>query len=182
MNKAVLKNQRATASSLTYELTGKKLTHLRSGRPFVSRSMDVSVSHKGPVVGVSVVPAPYRIGIDIEWLGERLSTKLFFGSVITKEELPVFKNFCREAGFSPSSGVAVFWSIKESFFKCLDHDLKPGKIGVLGISREGEIQLGLSDEIKNVMKKRNLELCSVKAAFDGEYVYLETIMRWFKKK
>ncbi|MCR4330572.1 MAG: 4'-phosphopantetheinyl transferase superfamily protein [Patescibacteria group bacterium] len=177
MNNDVLKDQRATVHSMVYELTGKKLRHLRSGRPFVSRLIDVSVSHKGPIVKVKAVPAPYKIGIDVEWLKESLSEELFLGPVITEEEVPFLREFCRKHGFPLSSGIATFWSVKESFFKCLDHDLRPGKIRLADISGDGLVSFVLSDEIEEIMKKRRLRLCSVKVVIGGEYVYSETVMK-----
>ncbi len=181
MNKWDIKKQRKIARSLVYSLTGKQLKRSKTGRPFVEKSIDVSVSHKDDFVSAAAVPAPYRIGIDLENLKARLNARCFLGTAITKAELPFFKNFCESNNFSYSLGIAVFWSIKESFFKCLDYDLKPGKISVLGISKKGAVQFLFSDEIKTLLIERGLKIHSANIIFLGkEYVFSQTIAKTIK--
>lgn len=177
MNKWDIKKQRALARSLVYELTGKKIRHSKTGRPLVGRSMDISISHKNDLAGVGIVPLPYRIGIDIEHLKVDLNNRLFIGPVITNKEVVFLKKLCSDNNLSISSGIAVFWSIKESFFKCLDYDLKPGKISILNISKSGAIRICLSEEIKNLMARRRLAFVSSKVVFADGYSYSETIMK-----
>lgn len=172
-----IKKQRAIARSLLVELTGKNVRHLQTGRPVLSQSIDVSISHKNDLVCVGIVPKPYKIGIDVEHFNTDLNAELFFGSVITEAECSFFKTFCESNNFSLSSGVAIFWSIKESFFKCLDYDLKPGKIKILNISNNGEIGIAYSDEIRHLMNKRKLKLDSMKVVFNKGYIYSQTIMK-----
>ncbi len=172
-----IKEQRLAANSLAYALTGKKIRHSETGRPFIGKSADISVSHKDDFVAVATVPSPYRIGIDVEHLATSLNAELFLRSAMTKRELPFFKKFCEINNFPYSSGVAVFWSAKESFFKCLDYDLKPAKISVLDISERGEIQFAFSDEIKKTMEHRNLKFCSAKTLFKNEHIFSQTIMK-----
>jgi len=175
-NRQDIKKQRKAAAALVYKLTGKKLKHLKTGRPFADKSIDISISHKDDIVAVASVPAPYRIGIDVENLKTRLNAGNFLGTVITKSEIRLLKQFCKRRRLARSSGIAVFWSIKESFFKCLDYNLKPGKISVLGIAKNGNARLGLTDEIGAIMKKRKLGLCLVKISLRGEYVFSQTVM------
>lgn len=176
MNRLDIKKQRALARSLVYKLTGRKIKHLKTGRPFVDRSMDISISHKNDLVGVGMVPSPYRIGIDIECFRVDLNSRLFIGSAITNKETVFLKKFCANNSFPLSSGIAIFWSIKESFFKCLDYDLRPGKISVLGISKLGKIRFGFSDEIEKIMKERGLRVHSAEAYLKGEYIFSQTVM------
>ncbi len=171
------KKQKTIVSSLVYELTGKRMRHSKTGKPIVGKSIDVSVSHKDNYVCASSVPSPYRIGIDIENLQANINAKLFIGSVITENELLSIKKFCSKNNFSHQSGIILFWSIKESFFKCLDYDLKPGKISVTDVSKKGEIQFHISDEIKDIMEKRHLKLYSTNIAFQDKYVLSQTIMK-----
>lgn len=177
MDKWNIKKQRAAARLLVYKLTGERMRHSKTGRPFVRKPIDVSVSHKDNFVNVAVVPAPYKIGIDIECLRARLNTEFFLGPVITNREFIFFKKFCESNDFSYSSGIAVFWSIKESFFKCLDYDLKPGKISVLDISKKGKIRFGFSDEIKTSMEEKKMKLCSTKTVVKNERIFSQTIMK-----
>jgi len=172
-----IKEQRAIARSLLVKLTGKNVKHLQTGRPVLSQSIDVSISHKNDLVCVGIVPKPYRLGIDVEHINVNFKAELFFGSVITKAESSFFKIFQESNNLSLSSGVAIFWSIKESFFKCLDYDLKPGKIEILNISNNGEIEIVYSDEIEHLMHKRKLKLCSMKVIFNQGYIYSQTIMK-----
>lgn len=176
MNSLNIKKQKALARSLVYKLTGKKINHLKTGRPFVDRSIDISVSHKNDLVGVGIIPSPYRIGIDIEHFRVDLNTRLFIGSAITNKEAVFLKKFCASNNFPLSSGIAIFWSIKESFFKCLDYNLRPGKISILSISKLGKIRFRFSDEIRKVMEERGLRIHSAEASFKGEYVFSQTVM------
>lgn len=172
-----IEEQRAIARSLIYDLTGKKMRHSKTGRPFVKKPVDISVSHKNSVVCAAAIPMPYKIGVDVEYLKARLNAKLFLGPVITTYEFPFFKKFCKFNNFSRSSGIAIFWSIKESFLKCLDYDLKPGKINVLGISKKGKVRLDFSNEIKTSMEERKLKFCSTEIVFENKYIFSQTIMK-----
>ena len=159
------------------DIIGGKLMHLKSGRPFFSESFDVSISHKDNITEVKMVLSPYRVGIDVESLFPGIRAELFLSSVIAREEIDLLNKFQLENGCSLESAVAVFWSIKESFFKCLDYDLKPGKVRILDLSKNGKVRVILLPEIKNVMRRRKLELFSTGWLIKGEYVYTETIMK-----
>lgn len=176
MNKSDLKKQRELASSMIREMTGKKLRHSKTGRPFIGRSIDTSISHSGDSVGVAMVPSPYRIGIDLEQLNLKLNSRLFIGSVIGDKEAVFLKKFCADNDLVLSSGVAIFWSVKESFFKCLDYDLIPGKISILNISKSGRVRFGFSDEIKKVIEDRSLKIHSVTTSFKKGYIFSQTVM------
>lgn len=177
-----IKKQRLVADALIYELTGKKIRHLKTGRPFIDTSVDMSLSHKDDCVAVAIVPSPYKIGIDVEHLRTDLHAELFFGPAITSCELPFLKTFCKKNILSHSSGVAVFWSIKESFFKCLDYNFKPAKISVRSISKTGEIRFDFSDEIKILMKERGLEFFSAKILLKNEHIFSQTIMKRIQER
>jgi len=172
-----IKKQRSLAHFLVSKLTGKKIKHSKTGRPIVDQSVDVSISHKNDLACAGVVPAPYRIGIDVEHIKNDINAELFLGSVITKTEVPFLKTFCENNNISISSGIAIFWSVKEAFFKCLDYDLKPGKINLLNILKNSKVEVGCSDEIKCLMKKRRLKLCFAKTIFNEKHVYSQVVMR-----
>ncbi|MBU1179219.1 4'-phosphopantetheinyl transferase superfamily protein [Patescibacteria group bacterium] len=172
--------QRAVADLLLVGLTGGPVGRSKTGRPTAGRMFDVSVSHKNSAVSVGVAPNPFRIGIDIEELGTNINAELFFGSAITSTEQSFFKNFCREKNLSFSAGVAVFWSIKESFFKCLDGDLRPGKIYISGIFANNAVKVNCSGEIQRLMREKGLKLCFVKTSFGDKYVFSQTIMIKYK--
>jgi 4'-phosphopantetheinyl transferase EntD len=169
--------QRVVAQALVYGLTGKTVRHSRTGRPFVRGATDISISHKDSHVVAAAVRPPYRIGIDIERLVASLDAELFFGSFITHAEIPCLTNYCREKELRRSSGVAVFWSIKESFFKCLDYDLKPGKINISDITEEGAVHLTFSGEIKDAMRRKRLEFRSTGISLGNGYVLSRTLMK-----
>jgi phosphopantetheinyl transferase (holo-ACP synthase) len=173
---AGIKQQRAMADSLIARLTGEKPKRSRTGRPFLNQAVDLSVSHKEDLVCVGTVPEPYKIGVDVEHLNASINAKLFLGPVITRAEFPLFEAFCKNSDISVASGVAIFWSIKEAFFKCLDYDLKPRKINILDISKN-RVKIGYSEEITRIMKERELKLHSLKIAFDCQYVYSEAVMK-----
>jgi len=158
------------------EMTGKKIRHSKTGRPFIGQSADISISHSGDLVGAAMVPAPYRIGIDLEQLKSDLNSRLFIGSVIGNKEAVFLKKFCADNDLPISSGIAIFWSVKESFFKCLDYDLIPGKISILSISKLGKIQFSFSGEIEKVMRERGLIIHSATTSFKGGYIFSQTVM------
>lgn len=161
---------------IIYETMGVKLTHLASGRPFFSNDFDISVSHKDGIEEVKIVFAPQRVGIDVENIFSDIDAELFLGSVITHDETDFLHKFCSENNFSLESAVAIFWSIKESFFKCLDYDLKPGKMQVSGLSKMGKVKIILSAELENIMEIRKLKMISIEAIIKDDYVYAKTIM------
>jgi len=169
--------QSAMAQVLVLQATGERLKHSQTGRPVVNQSMDVSISHKDNLVCVGVVPRPYRIGIDVERVDANLNAELFLGPVINKAEQNCFGIFCEENNLSSASGIAIFWSIKEAFFKCLDYDLKPGKVSIMSIASDGRVIIDYADEIKQLMTRRCLKICSVKASFDQKYSYTQAIMK-----
>lgn len=168
--------QREAVASLVYEFTGRKLKHSKTGRPFVGKFVDISVSHKDDVVAVAAVSAPYRTGIDVENIKSRINTKRFLRMVITEKELPVFNRFRENRRLANNSAAVVFWSVKESFFKCLDCDLKVRKINILNISKKGVVRFGFSDEIADLMKKNGLEMRLSRVDFKNNYVFSRVIM------
>ncbi|MDD2753093.1 MAG: 4'-phosphopantetheinyl transferase superfamily protein [Candidatus Portnoybacteria bacterium] len=168
--------QRAMARALILRATGKKLAHSQTGRPLAGKAMDVSISHMNDLVCVGLVPKPYRIGVDIERIDVEFDAALFFGPVITRVERVFFRAFCESNNLSLPSGVAVFWSVKEAFFKCLDYDLKPGKIKIAAIAGNGEVKIDCTDEIKDLMAERRLRMCSIKTFFDRKRNYARAIM------
>ncbi len=169
--------QRAVARALVLKATGKNLRHFQTGRPMVDESVDVSISHKEDLVCVGLVPKPYRIGVDVERVDNSLNAEIFFGPVITRAEQAWFRTFCEDNNFSLTSGVAIFWSIKEAFFKCLDYDLKPGKVSILAIASNGRVKIDRVDEIRQLMAARRLKLCSVRTFFDQKHSYAQAIMK-----
>ena len=81
-----LKKQRAVARALLLELTGKRIKHTKTGRPIIDQTKDVSISHKGPLVCVAIVPSPYQIGVDVEEIRTSINVELFLRSVIAEKE------------------------------------------------------------------------------------------------
>jgi phosphopantetheinyl transferase (holo-ACP synthase) len=176
-NKKVgIRHQKTVANSLVFNLTGEETKHSSTGRPFVDKPVDLSISHKDDLVCVGTIPNPYKIGIDVEHLFADIKANLFLGTVITKKETPLLKKFCKKSGISVNSGVAIFWSVKEAFFKCLDYDLKPGKISILNISKD-KIKFGFSVEIRKLMKEKKLEFYFAKATFDEKHIYSQVVMK-----
>lgn len=171
-----LGEQRAAAHDLLFRSTGKAARHSETGRPIIDGPFDVSISHTGGLVCVGIVPDPYRIGVDVEDIRIDIDTELFLKSVMTEAEVVVLGSFCKKLGIPISSGIPIFWSIKESFFKCLDHDLKPKKIGITGIDGE-RVEFECSDEIVRSMKRKKLTLSSASVSFDDTHIRSRVVMR-----
>ncbi len=174
-----LKKQRAVARALLLELTGKRIKHTKTGRPIIDQTKDVSISHKGPLVCVAIVPSPYQIGVDVEEIRTSINVELFLRSVIAEKEKILLEEFCRKNKFALSSGVAIFWSVKEAFFKCLDYDLKPRKISISNITKNNNVEFQFSEEIKSAMQARCLGMHFSDVTFDEKYVHSKVVM--FKK-
>jgi phosphopantetheinyl transferase (holo-ACP synthase) len=113
----------------------------------------------------------------VEYLKNDINTELFLKAVITKEEALFLKTFCKKNKLSLSKGVALCWSVKEAFFKCLDYDLKPGKISVVSVCKRGEVKINCSNEIKHLMIEKKIKFCFIKTTFDNKYIYSQAIMR-----
>ncbi len=178
---ASMREQSILASSLLHELTGKIVRHSPSGRPIIDESVDVSISHKEDIFCVGIVSNHHRIGIDLEHLFININTELFIGTVITRAEDAYLRSYCDTNGLALSSGIAIFWSIKEAFFKCLDYDFKPGNISVLKIYKNKRVLIGVSEEIRLLMKKRGLTLSFVKVDHKEHYVFSQVIMNFTEK-
>lgn len=171
-----IQKQRATAKAAVRELTGRHLRHLRSGRPLIGKAADISVTHRDSVIGVGLVPAPYRIGIDIEQIAPDIQSDLFVGPCMSAAEVSAAASFCSAHGLDAVSGVAVIWSLKEAFFKCLDHDLKPRKIMVRSISKKGRVVLRISDEIAQVMQERKFKIHFAQVSVRKGYIFSQVVM------
>lgn len=175
---ASLEEQRAVAKSLIFELVGlSEVTHSETGRPVVDKSIDVSISHKKDLVYVGIVPIPYRIGVDVEHIKTDVNVELFLKSVITQAEVILLEKFCENKKIPISSGVAILWSIKEAFFKCLDYDFMPGKISIIDICKNGKVKIACSNEIKSLIKKRSLTLCLMRVAFNKKHIFSCVVMK-----
>lgn len=175
-----IEKQRSIADFLVYILSGEELKHSETGRPIINDFTDVSISHKPHYIVVATIQSPYKIGIDIEYLLTDIQTVFFIGPVIKKNEQFVLDCFCRENNLSYSSGVIAFWSLKESFFKCLDTDLKPAQIFVSRIYNE-KVFFSFSNSIKECMKERKIQFEYATIEIRGEYVLTQTIMCEMKK-
>ena len=175
-NSKDIQGQRAVACGWLFNLTGKRVKHSKSGRPIIGRTMDVSISHKNNLAYIGIAPRPYRIGVDVEHIKNDINTELFLKWVITKKETLFLRTFCKKGRLSLSSGIAVFWSVKEAFFKCLDYDLKPGKISILNIRKNNRIKINCSDEIKCLMRKKKLKLYFAWTIFNKKHIFSQTIM------
>jgi hypothetical protein len=95
--------------------------HGPSGRPFVrGLPVDVSIAHKDDLVVVGAVDRPARIGVDVEWLDADIDWRRIADHLLDVREQSLQETFAREENLSLASAFAVFWAIKESFFKCAD--------------------------------------------------------------
>lgn len=177
VNFLTLEGQKNVARSMIFELTGLAVKHSETGRPTIDKFSDVSISHKSDSVCVGMVPFPYRVGIDVEHLKSNINSELFLKTVITKSEGIFLKKFCKSKKILISSGISILWSIKEAFFKCLDYDLKPAKISILSIGKDGEVLIDYSEEIKSIMMSRKLEFCFAKVDFNKKHVYSQVVMK-----
>jgi len=158
------------------ETIGTKLTHLATGRPFIVKDFDVSISHKDGINEAKIVFYPQRIGIDVENLAPNINVILFLRAMMTREEVVFLKKFLFKNKLSLESGVAIFWSIKEAFFKCLDYDLKPAKVNIINILKNGEVRLTYAEEIEKIMEEKKIKIHRAKFEIKNDYVYSEVIM------
>jgi len=96
--------------------------------------------------------------------------------MMTREEVVFLKKFLFKNKLSLESGVAIFWSIKEAFFKCLDYDLKPAKVNIINILKNGEVRLTYAEEIEKIMEEKKIKIHRAKFEIKNDYVYSEVIM------
>lgn len=171
------KEQSVLAHELIFQRTGFKVENLISGRPFIDQGKDISISHKGDLICVGIIERPYCIGVDVEDIAGEINEIFFLNLAFTESEKEILGDFCIKNGIGIRSGVIIFWSIKEAFFKCLDYDLKPKKINILNIIKDGEIEFDYSDEINSFMNKKGMSLFSARITFNKKHVISRVIMR-----
>lgn len=171
-----IKDQRKFISSIVRCCTGKKLKKLKSGRPFIDKKVDISISHKNNLFFIGIVHSPYRVGVDVELIQPEICISNFINKIISKKELLILKNYCKKKRISDKTGFAIFWSLKESFFKCLDYDLVPLHINIVDISEKKEVTFRMSYSIKTKMKERHLIIIKSSFFIKKEYVFSKVVM------
>lgn len=171
-----IKKQRFIASDLVYQVTQKKLEHRSTGRPCVNAPVDISLSHKDTYVVVACIDEPFHIGIDIEKLDVDLNTKCFLRSSIRDDEQFFFQQFCEARNISDTVGLIIFWSLKESFFKCIDYALKSIQLSIVNISNDGDVSFDYSEEVRFFLETQSLFFHSAYCSLQGEWVFSQTIM------
>lgn len=137
---------------------------------------DISFSHKPDRVFVGISQQPYRIGVDLEKFDVNLNTKAFMKYAFSEIENIVLKSYCDGNSFSLVQGVVLFWSIKESFFKCLDYQFLPKAISIVNITNKGGVNIKYHNKIKMALKRKKLGVKDSIVKFDNEYIYSVTIM------
>jgi len=175
-----LDKQRLIARRLAKDVLGEKIRHSKTGRPIVDdNNIDISLSHREDRVVLGIIEHPYRIGVDIEYLLGNIQTDLFLGTVIHEKEQKILDQFCKIHSISFSSGIIVFWSLKESFFKCIDYDLKPAQIYVDSIEND-QVFFSFSKSIKRYMNQQRIQFEYATIEMLGEYILTQTII-WKKE-
>lgn len=108
-------------------------THLK--RPhFKNSSFDFNLSHKEKIgLVLAIVKGPYRIGIDLEDLSQKIDERLFCDNILNNDEKVLFRK--------NKLSIIFYWSIKEAFFKSIDQDFIPKAVSVCHVSSSNEVIL-----------------------------------------
>ncbi len=150
--------------------------YLQNGKPYIkNKDIDISISHKEDIVYVGIAQNPYRVGVDIEPLNQTIDINILKNHYLNTEEINLLKIYSFKYNLSIESVFIIFWSIKESFFKCLGYDIKPKEICIKDISDDGKVILSFSQRINELMKILNLEF--VEIDYNKKYVYARTLMK-----
>jgi len=180
LKKKILERKKFPERSCAHSLIRKKLSkevsidYTETGRPVIANEdVDVSISHKPERVFVGMVPTPYRIGVDIENINSKISVRVF------SKYLSDLKRYSWLDNLSLSKRAIIYWSIKESFFKCIDHDLMPMSANIHEISKEGKVKLMPSSKIKKIIKKKKLKILGIYFRIQGNFVYSVTVANSF---
>ena len=158
------------------DVTKEELSHLPTGRPFYKEGFDVSVSHKHGLREARAVASPYRIVIDIEDLEQDIHTELFMQYIVSERERDAFHAFCSEHSFSRREGVIAFWSMKESFFKAMDHHLFMNKLYILHADTE-RIVFDFGEDIREQLLAKKLELAGASFSRKGRYFFSQVLFK-----
>ncbi|MDP3765010.1 MAG: 4'-phosphopantetheinyl transferase superfamily protein [Nanoarchaeota archaeon] len=178
-----IKIQKKSAYSLAKRLCRKlsknaAIGNSATGRPIVNiRNCDLSISHKPETVMAGIIKSPYRIGVDVEYLDSDIEESLFVRYFLGRNEEKVLKKFCAIKNIPAKSGLIIFWSIKESFFKCLDAGLKPMSIRIVDISSSGYAEIACSKSARNLLRKARLNISCIFFGFNERNAYAVTIMK-----
>ncbi len=141
----------------------KKLSYLDSGRPFLSSDQDISISHKHGYFYVSVVGSPCIVGVDIEDLGEKIDDDLFLKNISNKEEFSLLKEGVKDFMLNKKELCVVLWSIKESFFKCIDYKLDMKNVRIKSFKND-RVSFCYFGEVKDFIENKKISeiLCTFK--------------------
>lgn len=171
-----MRRQSSEAHALVAELMGRSVMHSGTGRPIVDAPVDISITHKHDMICVGIVPDPYRIGVDVEYLAEDIHRELFVDSVVTRKEIACAQQYCTVRGMSVTAAVLLLWSIKEAFFKCLDREFEPREISVCGIDASGSVAFEYGRQIKHTMQDQEWTLQGASIKTEDGYAHACVVM------
>ena len=158
-----------------FDVSREVLGHLRSGRPFYRDGFDVSVSHKNGLRLAIAVPAPYRIGIDIEDLSQSINTEMFANYLVSERENATFEKFLSDEALSNKEGLIAFWTMKEAFYKALDHPLFMDRLYIVGI-QDKKIFFEFVEDIQNRLVIDEVKKVSASFLKNGDYFFAQVIL------
>tara|TARA_Y100000310_G_C20536298_1_gene741022 strand:+ start:280 stop:918 length:639 start_codon:yes stop_codon:yes gene_type:complete len=152
------------------------IDYRKSGRPYIkNRNLDISISHKSEKVFVGIVKSPYKIGVDLEKFDVIKNIEIFQKYFLCDKEKDYIKNYCKENRLSLSEALIIFWSIKESFFKCIDYYFIPKLIKIRRIDGKN-VDVICSEKIIKKMERKKLYTKEIKVKYDKNFVYVRTLM------
>lgn len=94
------------------------VAHTPYGKPFLPDfpSWEISISHSSEMVAILCAPSPYRVGLDVEPLTERIPRLL--PRIATPEEQTLWERFRNEQGpHSAHLFAHILWCCKEAAYK-----------------------------------------------------------------
>ena len=145
--------------SVLEKMTGNQMFYLDSGRPYFSSEKDIAVSHKENYFCSVIVDYPYIVGIDIENINEEIDVAVFLKNALFQEEFTILGSNKEMGPLCDNQKGVILWSIKESFFKCVDYKLDMKSLRVAGI-KNNCVSFEYSQELEKILLEKKISKIS----------------------
>ena len=140
-----------------------EVRYSQSGAPYLPKSgYNISISHKKKILYVGIAKKPFKIGVDVENINQKLYLNSFIKNILSSSEIFLLNSLARTRAEKKKYGI-IFWSLKEAVFKCLNKNIKPKDVVIKNMDRDNNCAV--------VLKTREKLKPRIKITMKGSYIY-----------
>ncbi len=140
-----------------------EVCYLQSGVPYMPDSKyNISISHKKNILYVGIVKKPFKIGVDVENINQKLYLNSFIKNIFNNSESFLLNNLAKN-GAEKEKYAIIFWSLKEAIFKCLNKNIKPKDVIIKNMDKDNDCAV--------VLKMQKKFKPQIRLTMKGNYVY-----------